>query len=158
MERWQRRAIYAVLILLAGSGMAWLAAHYFLRSHGEFGEAIHPLEPWSMKLHGAAAMATLFFIGSVMNSHIRRAQRTGRNLAAGWTLIAALAALAVTGYGLWYIAGEDSRGIWSVAHWLIGLAFPVLLIWHIAHGRSLRRRRSVPQSGAAHGLTVKTPH
>jgi hypothetical protein len=157
MERWQRRTIYAVLILLAGSGMAWLAAHYFLRSHGEFGEAIHPLEPWSMKLHGAAAMATLFFIGSVMNSHIRRAQKTGRNLAAGWALIAALAALAVTGYGLWYIAGEDSRGIWSTTHWLIGLAFPALLVWHIVHGRSLRRMRRVPPSGA-HGLTVKTPH
>jgi hypothetical protein len=159
MERWQRRAVYAVLIMLAGSGMVWLLAHYLLRSQGEFGETVHPLEPWSMKLHGAAAMAALFFIGSMINSHIRRAQRAGRNLVAGWVLIAALAALTVTGYGLWYIAGEDSRGIWSMAHWLVGLAFPVLLVWHIAHGRSLRRKRSVPSPGT-HGLAIKTktPH
>lgn len=144
MERWHRRAIYAVAAALTLSGIAWLAAHYFLRSPGEFGEAIHPLEPWSMKLHGAAAMAMLFFIGSVMNSHIRRAQRACRNLAAGWSLIATLAMLTVTGYGLWYVAGESSRGIWSISHWLIGLIFPLLLVWHIIHGRTLRAERGMP--------------
>lgn len=47
------------------TGIAWLLAYYFLRRVGEFGETIHPIESLSMKLYGAAAMAMLFFAGSV---------------------------------------------------------------------------------------------
>jgi hypothetical protein len=53
-------------------------------------------------------------------------------------VVAVLAALAVTGYALYYIAGEQSRPVRSSAHWIIGLAFPMLLIAHIA----LAERRS----------------
>jgi hypothetical protein len=138
MERWHRRSLYAVVIALTASGMLWLTGHYFLRSPSEFGPAIHPLEPWSMRLHGAAALAMMFFVGSVMNSHIRRAWRAACNLTAGCSLIAVLTLLTVTGYCLWYVAGESSRGTWSIVHWVLGLAFPVLLIWHISCGRRLR--------------------
>jgi cation transport ATPase len=139
MERWHRRSVHASVLLLAVSGIAWLIAHFFLRRAGEFGETIHPLEPWSMKLHGAAAMAMLFFIGSLLNSHIRRALRAGRNLMQGGSLLMALMALTLSGYGLWYLASEENRVIWSTTHWVIGLALPALLIWHIASGRRLRR-------------------
>jgi hypothetical protein len=138
MERWHRRAIHSVVIALTATGIAWLSAHYFLRRAGEFGETIHPLEPWSMKLHGAAAMLMLFFAGSVMNSHIRRAARAGLNLGPGWSLVAALAALTASGYVLWDVAGESSRGIWSLFHWIIGLLLPALLAWHIGRGRRHR--------------------
>ncbi|MBK4736420.1 DUF4405 domain-containing protein [Noviherbaspirillum pedocola] len=139
MERWHRRSLYGVTLLLVVSGIAWLIAHFFLRRAGEFGETIHPLEPWSMKLHGAAVLAMLFFVGSMLNSHIRRAVRAGRNLAQGWSLLVSLAALTLSGYGLWYLAGEESRVVWSTTHWIIGLALPALLVWHIASGRKLRR-------------------
>ena len=142
LERWHRHALYAVVIALAGSGMLWLAAHYFLRSQGEFGVAVHPLEPWSMKLHGAAALAMMFFAGSVMNSHIRRAFRAASNLAAGGSLVAVLALLTLTGYGLWYVAGETSHATWSIMHWVPGLAFPLLLLWHIRCGRRARRQQT----------------
>lgn len=135
MERWHRRALYTALIVLTASGMFWLTGHYFLRSTGEFGPAIHPVEPWSMRLHGAAALATTFFVGSVMNSHIRRAWRAARNLTAGCSLIAVLTLLTLTGYCLWYVASETSRGTWSTIHWVLGLAFPISLIWHIIRGR-----------------------
>jgi hypothetical protein len=142
LERWHRHALYAVVIALTASGMLWLAGHYFLRSPGEFGMAVHPLEPWSMKLHGAAALAMMFFVGSVMNSHIRRALRAASNLTAGCSLIAALTLLTVTGYCLWYVAGETSRWIWSILHWVPGLAFPLLLLWHIRRGRRPRRQQA----------------
>lgn len=139
IERWHRHLVYGVVLLLTGSGIAWLLAHYFMRRFGEFGETIHPLEPLSMKLHGAAAMAMLFIAGSVMNSHIRRALRAGRNLMQGWLLLVSLVLLTLSGYGLWYLANEESRVVWSLTHWIIGLAFPALLVWHIVHGRHLRR-------------------
>lgn len=138
LERWHRHALYTVVVALTVSGILWLGAHYFLRSPGEFGVTVHPLEPWSMKLHGGAALAMMFFAGSVMNSHIRRAFRAKSNLAAGGLLVAVLALLTLTGYGLWYVAGESSRGTWSLMHWLPGLAFPLLLSWHIRRGRRAR--------------------
>lgn len=135
LERWHRRAIYGICAWLVATGLSWLAAHYFLRPVGEFGMGIHPLEPWSMKLHGAGAMAILFFIGSLMNTHIRRALKARRNLYSGWAMIGMLTALTVSGYGLYYLAGEQDRPAWSAVHWVLGLAFPILLVLHIVLGR-----------------------
>lgn len=135
IERWHRFCIYGVTGWLAATGLLWLLAHYFMRPVTEFGEGIHPLEPWSMKLHGAGAMATLFFVGSLLNIHLRRAVRAGRNLVSGWTMIAFLCALTLSGYGLYYLAGEQNRPLWSLAHWIPGLLFPALLILHIVLGR-----------------------
>lgn len=136
LERWHRCCVYAACGWLVATGLLWLIAHYLVRPVGEFGESINPLEPWSMKLHGAGAMFALFFIGSLMNSHIRRALKSGRNLMSGWSMIAVLVALVVSGYGLYYLAGEESRPVWSAVHWIIGLAFPIVITLHIILGRS----------------------
>lgn len=136
LERWHRFCIYAVGAWLMTTGVLWLLAHYLMRPVGEFGESVNPLEPWSMKLHGAGAMFALFFAGSLMNSHIRPALRAQRNLYSGWSMIAVLVALTLTGYGLYYVASENNRPIWSAAHWIVGLALPLLLIVHIALGRA----------------------
>lgn len=135
IERWHRFCIYGVCVWLAASGILWLVAHYFMRPVTEFGEGVHPVEPWSMKLHGAGAMAALFFVGSLLNIHLRRAIKAGRNLASGWSMIAFLAALTVSGYGLYYLATEQNRPLWSIAHWIVGLLFPALLILHMVLGR-----------------------
>jgi hypothetical protein len=139
LERWQRRALYLTVILLTASGLLWLGAHYFLRPVTEFGESVSPAEPWAMKLHGAATMALLFLLGSLLNGHIRRALRIRRNLTSGWAMVAALAVLVATGYGLYYLAGEHSRPLWSLAHWIIGIGFACGLPLHIAIGRALGR-------------------
>jgi hypothetical protein len=131
-ERWQRWSAYCVSAWLLATGVLWLLAHYLMRAVAEFGESVHPLEPWMMKLHGAGAMFALFFIGSLVNTHMRRALRARRHLFSGWSMIAVLAALTVSGYALYYIASEESRPIWSAAHWITGLVFPLLLIVHIA--------------------------
>ncbi|MET3132581.1 hypothetical protein AAKU55_002858 [Oxalobacteraceae bacterium GrIS 1.11] len=135
LERWHRRCIYASAAALLLSGIAWLLAHYLMRPVGQFGETVSPLEPWSMKLHGAAAMAALFFVGSLMNAHIRRALKAGRNLASGWAMIVTLLLLLVSGYGLYYIAGDSDRPLWSSAHWIAGLALGVIGVLHIVLGR-----------------------
>lgn len=141
LERWHRRSIYAVGLLLIVSGVAWLVAHYFMRPVSEFGETIHPLEPWSMKLHGAAAMAMLFLGGALLHIHIRRALKARRNLVTGWAMIGTLLFLVLTGYGLYYVAGEGDRPVWSALHWVAGLFAAVLFVLHIVTGR-----RSVRES------------
>ena len=135
LERWHRRCVYFSSAALFLSGAAWLLARHFLRPVGQFGETIHPLEPWAMKLHGGAAMLMLFFLGSLMNAHIRRALKAGRNLATGWGMIVSMLVLILSGFGLYYVAGESDRPLWSVLHWVVGLAMAVLLVVHIVAGR-----------------------
>ena len=45
-------------------------------------------------------------------------------------MIVVLAALTVSGYALYYVAGEHSRPVWSAAHWMVGPALPLLLLVH----------------------------
>lgn len=139
LERWQRWAIYGSIGLLSVSGMVWIYAHFFLHSTTQFGETGNALEPWSMKLHGAAAMVTLFFIGSLLNGHIRRALRAGRNRLTGWGMIGMLGFLTVSGFGLYYLASENSRPIWSALHWGVGSALVFGLAAHIVQGRRTTR-------------------
>ena len=39
--------------------------------------------------------------------------------------------LTVTGYGLYYVAGESVRAWISIVHWAVGLAVPLLLAAHV---------------------------
>lgn len=138
LPAWQRRGFYGLCIALFGSGVAWLAAHFYLRPVTEFGAAIHPLEPWSMKLHGGVAMLVLWLLGTMLHLHIRRGLALRRNLAAGWAMVGAMVVLTATGYALYYIAGEESRPLWSALHWITGLLLPVLVIVHVVAGRRAR--------------------
>jgi hypothetical protein len=138
LERWHRWTIYGVCAALFLTGLLWLLAHYFLRTPGEFGETIHPLEHLSMQMHGAVAMVAWFFIGSLLNNHIRRAHRARRNMLTGWLMITLLAWLTVSGYGLYYLVTDNNQQIWSLSHWISGILWPALLIWHIKSGRKLR--------------------
>ena len=135
LERWHRRSVYATGIVLLLSGAAWLVLHYFLRPVTEFGESVNPLEPWAMKLHGAAAMAALFFVGSLLHHHVRRAIRAGRNTLTGWAMIVTLSFLTLTGYGLYYVAGESDRPLWSLLHWSVGFLVALLFVLHVLVGR-----------------------
>jgi hypothetical protein len=140
LERWHRRCLYASFALLALSGAAWLAARFFLRHAGPFGETVHPIEPWAMKVHGGAAMLVLFFLGSLMNSHIRRALKSRRNRVTGWIMLSGFSLLVGTGFGLYYVAGEGDRPLWSILHWVLGLAMVAGSAAHVAVGRAERRR------------------
>jgi hypothetical protein len=140
LERWQRRAVYFTLAWLFASGVLFLIARFFLRTSGEFGEVPHPWEHLSMSLHGGAAMATLFFLGSLMNSHIRRALKSGRNRYLGYAMVAVFIVLIATGYGLYYVAGESDRPLWSYVHWIVGLTFAPLFLGHLFIGRRSRVR------------------
>ena len=142
IEPWQRRMIYLCVTALVASGSVWLVGHFLLHGATEFGEASNPWAPWTMKVHGAVAMVTLFFVGSLLNGHMRRAHAQRRNHWSGWSMVAFWGWLTVSGYALYYIAGEQSRSLWSTSHWVPGLLLPLLILVHIVLGR--RRARTAP--------------
>lgn len=137
-----RRWIYWTGTGLVATGVLWLLFHYFVHVHGQFGETAHPLEVWWLRLHGAFAMLMLLVLGSLVPVHVRRGWHLRKNLLAGWILGLLACALIVSGYALYYVAGEASRPWLSACHWLFGLAMPLALTWHVWRGRRARTRQA----------------
>ena len=135
LTRWQRRGVYASVAVLTASGLVWLAAHYGWGAGS--GELPVPLEVWMIRLHGASAMAGLFFIGLLCAVHVPRGWRSARQRATGASLLSGMAALALSGYALYYFAPETLRPWIGNLHAAVGAAVAGLLYWH---SRAARRR------------------
>jgi magnesium-transporting ATPase (P-type) len=135
LKRFHRYLLYAVLVLLFLSGVVWAWFNYVSPLPDEL-EA--RLKTWSMKAHGAAAMATLVLIGTILTTHVRFAWRAKRNRGNGSIFLSTFAILTITGYGLYYAGGEQLRVWTSWIHLGVGLALPVLLFAHIWFGQRTR--------------------
>ena len=133
--------IYGVTITLAVTGVSWLVPHFFLASKGDFRAGHHPVEPWALRLHGAAAMGFLVGLGSVLPVHARRAWQVRRNVRTGVSMLAAIVALIATGYALYYASSEELRPWISTIHWCVGLALLPVLILHDRSGRNASVRQ-----------------
>ena len=133
-SRWM---LYALTTLLVATGAAWLIAHF-----GRSEDALpSPVEPWSMKLHGAAAMAAIFAMGAMLQRHLLPGWRMRRNRVAGIAMCVAISLLVVTGYGLYYFDGEWLRSRDEWLHWSGGFALPVVLATHVVVARMSRRSK-----------------
>ena len=138
-----RRCSYAVLILLFLSGLAHYILHGWFMTQGPFDPAPNALEPWMLKLHGAAAMLGLLVLGSLLSIHIDRFWRLRRNRRAGGIFLTCALLLIGSGYGLYYFGGEQTRALCRQLHIVIGLlALPAFAV-HLWRGRLLRRHPRV---------------
>ena len=141
LGKWHQAYLYVSGTLLVISGALWLLFHYFVRMPGQFGDMPHPLEPVWLTLHGLCAAVFLIGFGSVMPGHVRRAWVARRNRWSGTFFFALLALLIASGYGLYYIGDDVARAFVSAAHWVVGLAIPVMMGWHIWLGRASRKHK-----------------
>jgi hypothetical protein len=135
LSRQRRRALYAAFGILLLSGVAWLLLRWLVDAP----EAQAPWMAWTMKLHGAAALAATFLVGTIWSAHIRNAWRRRRNRLAGGLFGAAMVLLLLTGYGLYYFNGEAVRNATEWLHWIVGLVLGLLFWWHLAIGRRAPR-------------------
>jgi hypothetical protein len=101
----------------------------------DFGEAHAAFEPWWLRLHGAAAMAGLVVLGTLLPGHIARAWRARTNHRSGLLMLGLAAILVVTGYGLYYVGDEDTRPWISMVHWLFGIAAGAGFVLHVRLGK-----------------------
>ncbi len=130
--------VYGVFAVLFITGLAWLALH-FLDEGSDTGTLALA---WSMKLHGAAAMMSLYLFGMLWGPHIRNAWVRQRNRTAGAMLVILTIALVLTGYALYYVNGELVRQSAEVLHWSAGMVVCIALWIHISIGR--RKRKTPP--------------
>ncbi|MEO8154029.1 MAG: DUF4405 domain-containing protein [Rhizobacter sp.] len=128
LPRWQRLGLYISIGTLTLSGLLWLLVHYTWGAGT--GELPHPLEVWMIRLHGASAMACLFFVGIVAGWHVPRGWKLARQRATGVSVLSGLAFLALSGYALYYFAPETVRTWVGNIHAAAGAAVAVLLAWH----------------------------
>ena len=132
--RWQRRALYVTGAALLLTGGLWLIVHYSVGVGA--GELPHPLEAWSLRLHGVAAFAGLFMLGVLAAGHIPHGWRLSHRRrwegqrSTGVLLCVIGALLVLTGYLLLYFAPESVRPALGWAHAFIGLAMGVLIASH----------------------------
>jgi hypothetical protein len=136
--------IYAIFALLFATGVVWLVAKRWLATPGEFGETASPLAPLAMQLHGAAAMVFLVLVGTLLQGHVRQAWNARRSRLTGGGMLAGVALLVASGYGLYYLGGEETRAAVSLVHWAVGLVLPVWLVWHVRASKRARVIRRVP--------------
>ncbi|HZQ73788.1 MAG TPA: hypothetical protein VFB08_12810 [Burkholderiales bacterium] len=129
-----RWSLYGTGLALLASGAAWLYVRYGIPEDSRPRGVLTV----SMRIHGAAAMAALALIGAVTALHVKAAWIERRNIASGVALAAALLALTITGYLLYYVGDEAARALASAAHWLLGIGAPLALWWHTAAGAASR--------------------
>lgn len=150
LEKWHRQALYATTLLVSGSGLLWLVAHFALRRHGEFGDLPSPLEGWMLKVHGLGILAALFLYGSLLKTHMLKAWQMRRNHRSGLVTVSLLFILLVTGYLLYYFSSDALHPILSVAHWVPGIALILGLPFHIWRGR----HQTVARTSSVHPTNV----
>lgn len=125
-----RVALYAVGGGSWLSGGLWLLVHHFGRREGEFGVTAHPLESWSLAVHGAFAVAAIWTLGLLWGTHVAPGWSLRRRRRSGVALVVAAAWLVLSGYLLYYLGAERPRAVVSVAHWAAGLASVALFVGH----------------------------
>ena len=130
LTRRGKLAIYGVFGATWGSGILWLVFHYFLARQGEFGAEPHPLEHWTLALHGAGAFATLLLGGWLWKAHVAPWWDSPNRRHSGIVLIALGAALIASGYLLYYASGDALRDFIGKLHWIIGLLLALPLLVH----------------------------
>ena len=126
-----------MLAALLLSGAVWLVFHHLLATPDDLSP--HPAEAWSMRAHGALAMAALLVVGGLLTQHSLPAWRRGLNRASGAWMAGTMLLLTITGYLLYYAGTPALREPMSWLHWTVGLAVPLLLGLHM--GKAGRWRR-----------------
>jgi hypothetical protein len=115
LHRWHRALLYAVLLALFASGV---------------GGEVQSVRALLMKVHGAAAMATLVLIGVLLAKHVPGGWAARANRASGVLLLVGLVWLTLTGYLLYYAGGEQLRQMASDTHLWVGVAFAGVFAGH----------------------------
>ena len=137
----QRLALYIVGGGSWLSGGLWLLFHYLLPRPGEFATTPHPLEAWWLTAHGAFAFIAIFTFGLLWGVHVVPGWKTRRRRPSGAAVVATVGWLALSGYLMYYLAGEQPRFVAGTLHWTVGLAAPLLFVYHGLRARAVRRVR-----------------
>lgn len=139
---WLRRCFYGVFAISWVSGITFYVLSRWLQIEGEFGLEKHPWQFPILKIHGAAAFLMLMAIGTLLTNHVPSAWRTQRSRKLGLALVTGVSLMVISAWSLYYAANEEWRPIIGNIHAAIGVSLPLILGFHIWHGRRAARLAS----------------
>jgi hypothetical protein len=126
----QRRFLLFAVAGLAATGLAWAWSDL---AHG-LGpiddEAAQAARAWLGRIHGAFAMLGLVAFGTVAAGHAPFHWNAGARRPSGIALAAILILLVVTGYALYYAAGDFARAASAWGHIAAGVAATAVFALH----------------------------
>ena len=127
-----RRVICLTSALLILTGLFWAVARYCpqIARLDDEAQAL-AFAATIMKIHGAAAMAALILLGTLLAKHVPSGWTAPRNKSSGIAMLAVFSILVLTGYLLYYTGGEARRQAVSYLHLAAGLGFTALLAVHL---------------------------
>jgi len=131
MPIWQRWFTISTLIICSISGIAFLMGHEFQISRQTLGN--HSV----LALHGIASALALIAFGTVLPFHIKAGLKAWKNLISGVSQLLFLAILVITALLLYYGPEELHDGS-KLVHWVFGLVFFIIFVFHISK-QSIRR-------------------
>ena len=142
LARWQIWLLTISGTALWLTGAAWLLLHYYGQVEGEFGLETNPLERWILRLHGLMLIPALLGFGGLFVVHMPKGWKDKYQRNIGIGLTALVAELILSGYLLYYVGDDTVRSWSSIAHWVIGLATPIVFIWHyLGHKPKIARKK-----------------
>ncbi|MGZ3652406.1 MAG: hypothetical protein ACXVB9_00135 [Bdellovibrionota bacterium] len=126
-----RALLYSVSLALLATGVIWELLDRFVTVSTAIGEMKHPAQPWVLRLHGAAALISVFVFGQLYSSHIRPSWRSRRKRWTGSILVGVITVLILSGYLLYYSSGDEFRSLVSFSHLWLGIAAPAPFLFHL---------------------------
>ncbi|MBD8524163.1 hypothetical protein [Pseudomarimonas arenosa] len=141
MPGWLRRLLYAVLAGSWLTGTTFFILSRFVEVEGEFGPMKHPWQSPVLAAHGACAFLMLLALGALWTNHVPSAWRSGSSRRLGILLLVITACMVISGWVLYYLAGETLRPWIGNLHFALGAALPLIVASHVVLGRRARRAR-----------------
>lgn len=123
MPGWQRTFVIFGMMTCSLSGLVYLIGHQFhiqkpvLGTHG------------ILAVHGITGLLATLALGSVMTFHLKAGYKSRRKWISGFSQLSFLAVLLISA-ALLYYGPEEMREATVDTHWITGLLFFTIFIWH----------------------------
>jgi len=126
-----RIILFSVLLISWCTGIGVYIFQEWIRVETPIGLGLHPAQKITRNIHGAAAFAMMIIYGYILASHVPSSWRQNRQRIAGLFLIGMQFVLIISGYLVYYAAGEELLKVVKFTHLIVGVMFPTILIIHI---------------------------
>jgi hypothetical protein len=123
MPAWQRGFVVTGMLICSVTGGAYLLGHEFQIERALLGNHL------VLASHGLSAILASIALGSILPFHLKAGYQSKRKQFSGFTQLGFLLFLVITG-GLLYYGPAELREPTVQLHWLTGLVFFAIFIFH----------------------------
>jgi hypothetical protein len=144
ITRFERVLTHGSTAVVAGSGVVYAWMKYFMTTDDPYAVVNHPLQPWMLDLHVAAAPLLVFALGFIAQTHImahlaRGPGRPGR--ATGLIAVSCVLPMIATGYLIQIFTNETAHRASVWVHLTTSAAYTGVFLAHVVSSRRLAARR-----------------